>query len=96
MFGTDINKKGKQEKNKKVKAGPCIFPFTYKHAIHACCVPTEKGPICATSVNEHGTLETYGYCHDVERHAKKSTIKKAPEKSSAKRTLKKPIGFYSL
>ena len=90
MFGTDINNKGKQEKNKKVKAGPCIFPFTYKHARHLCCVPTEKGPICATSVNEHGTLETYGYCHDVERHAKKSTIKKALERSSAKRTLKKP------
>ena len=31
MFGTDINNKGKQEKNKKVKAGPCIFPFKYTH-----------------------------------------------------------------
>ena len=31
MFGTNINNKGKIEKNSKVKEGECIFPFKYKY-----------------------------------------------------------------
>ena len=94
MFGTNINNKGKQEKNKKVKSGPCIFPFKYKYTNHACCVPTSKGPICATSVNEHGTLETYGYCHTIKKeNIKKGTKKKALKTPSLKRTLKKGMSI---
>jgi len=62
MYGTTLNNKGKSEKNKKVKEGECIFPFKYKFNTHNECDKTEKGDICATSVNDHGTLQTYGYC----------------------------------
>jgi DNA polymerase beta len=62
MYGTTLNNKGKSEKNKKVKEGECIFPFKYKFNTHNECYKTEKGDICATSVNDHGTLQTYGYC----------------------------------
>ena len=62
MFGTNINNKGKIEKNSKVKEGECIFPFKYKYKEHNKCFPTEKGDICATTVNKNNTLQTYGYC----------------------------------
>ena len=55
MFGSDVNNKGKKEKNQKVKAGPCIFPFTYKWKEHNKCVSTEKGDICATSLSTKTT-----------------------------------------
>lgn len=70
MFGTATNALGKVEKNQKVKEGECVFPFNYKREKHTKCFPTEKGKICATSVNERGTLKTYGYCR------KNKTIKK--------------------
>lgn len=75
MFGSNVNKLLKTEKNKKVKPGPCIFPFKYKHKTHTSCVPTEKGEICATSVNERNTLQTYGYCEKGEK-VKNNTKKK--------------------
>ena len=84
MEGIATNKLGKREKNAKVKEGPCIFPFKYKHKSHNECFETEKGPICATQVNSKGTLEKYGYCD-----LKKGTEKKTPEsikRSSAKRS----------
>ena len=31
MFGYAVNNKGKTERNKKVKEGPCIFPFNYRY-----------------------------------------------------------------
>jgi len=62
MFGSNQNVLGKVEKNKKVMEGDCIFPFIYKYNTHNECVATEKGDICATSVNNKGTLKTYGYC----------------------------------
>ena len=34
MYGTNINNRGKKEKNKKVKEGPCIFPFMHKWKLH--------------------------------------------------------------
>ena len=72
MFGTTKNALGKIEKNQKVKEGDCIFPFKYKRETHNECVSTEKGKICATTVNERGTLKTYGYCE----HKKNKTLKK--------------------
>lgn len=83
MYGSSINKLGKMERNKKVKEGNCIFPFKYKHKTHTNCFPTEKGDICATSVNERQTLQTYGYCNK-----KKSTVKKEPSQKSNSKTLK--------
>ena len=59
MQATTINNKGKNEKNKKVKAGPCVFPFKYKWKTHDECVETEKGQICATEVNKNRTLVYY-------------------------------------
>ena len=81
MFGSTINNKGKMEKNKKVKAGACIFPFTYKWKNYEKCFPTDKGKICATSIKnkKRRTLKTYGYC-------KKIKIKKI---KNTKLTLKK-------
>ena len=64
MKGININNLGKQEKNKKVKEGDCIFPFKYKKKIYSDCVETSKGSICATSLNNKNTLQTYGYCID--------------------------------
>ena len=37
MFGFIVNNKGKSEKNKKIKAGKCIFPFKYKWQEHDKC-----------------------------------------------------------
>jgi len=73
MKAININNKGKVEKNKKVKEGECIFPFKYKLKIHNECIDTDKGKICATSVNKNKTLETYGYCVD-DKSLKKSKI----------------------
>ena len=65
IFGTNINNKGKREKNQKVKEGPCIFPFKHQWKEHNECIDNEnKGKICATSVSERGTLKTYGYCNE--------------------------------
>lgn len=85
MEGSNINKLGKKEKNAKVKEGPCIFPFKYKHKKHDECFETEKGAICATQVNAKGTLEKYGYCN-----RKKGTEKKAPKRSSKKQPRSAP------
>lgn len=52
MIGSQINKFGKKEKNKKIKEGPCVFPFKYQWKTHNDCVDTPKGEICATSVND--------------------------------------------
>ena len=75
LFGITTNALGKVEKNKKVKEGPCIFPFKYKRKIHSECLPTEKGEICATSINENHTLQTYGYCKRVKTVKKKKKLK---------------------
>ena len=85
MEGSNINKLGKKEKNSKVKEGPCIFPFKYKHKKHDECFETEKGAICATHVNAKGTLEKYGYCN-----RKKGTEKKALKRSSKKQPRSAP------
>ena len=38
--------------------------FKYQWKTHNDCVDTPKGEICATSVNDKQTLQTYGYCED--------------------------------
>tara|TARA_B000000557_G_scaffold238167_1_gene215470 strand:+ start:6327 stop:9806 length:3480 start_codon:yes stop_codon:yes gene_type:complete len=96
MRGSAVNKLGKTERNKKIKEADCIFPFKYKWKTHDECVPTEKGDICATSVNEKGTLQTYGYCTEKtspkKEHLKTGTEKKAPiTKPKKLRIIKKII-----
>ena len=92
MYGSQVNRLGKREKNAKIKEAACIFPFKYKWKTHNECFPTEKGPICATSVTERQTLKTYGYCSD-KRLASKSPPKKKltlrKKKNSKSRTQKK-------
>ena len=97
MRGTRKNKKGKIEKNKKVKEGPCIFPFKHKRKEHSVCVETDKGEICATEINDKTrTMTKYGYCEPEERcPSRKSSPKKKtspPKKktSSPRKTVKKP------
>ena len=101
MKASDINKLGKKEKNKKVKEGECIFPFKYQWKDYKECLDTEKGEICATSVNERGILKTYGYCEKVKSeivslklksNSKSNSIgslKKVTEKKAPNKTLKK-------
>ena len=86
MKATDINNLNKKEKNKKVKAGDCIFPFMYKWKSHDKCFPTEKGEICATSLKKgkRRTLKTYGYCV---KKSNRVTIKKLKRKIKIKRRL---------
>ena len=62
MKASEINWKGKREKNKKIKAGNCIFPYKYKWKEHNDCFKTKKGEICATEINNRKTLVKYGYC----------------------------------
>ena len=95
MRGTRKNRKGKIEKNKKVKEGPCIFPFKHKRKSYDVCMETDKGEICATEINESTrTMTKYGYCEPEERcPSRKSTPKSPPKKSKSKsprKTLKKP------
>ena len=73
MQASVVNNKNFSEKNAKVKAGLCIFPFKYKFQKHHECYSTPKGRICATEVSKYGTLKKYGYC---------------PKKSTKKKTLK--------
>ncbi len=95
MFGSAINNKGKTEKNKKVKEGPCLFPFTYKWKSHDKCFPTDKGNICATSLDtkvpKRRTLKTYGYCKKPKTKVvlKKSTMKVIRKLKGKRITIKK-------
>ena len=94
MRGTRKNRKGKIEKNQKVKEGPCIFPFKHKKKEYDVCMETEKGEICATEINEKTrTMTKYGYCEPEERcPSRKSSPKSKPKKKSTspRKTLKKP------
>ena len=87
MEGFTINRKGKTEKNKRIQAGPCRFPFKYKGQIYNTCLDTPNGEICATEINpKNGIMTKYGYCSAPAGlsspllHLKKSTVKKAPER----------------
>ena len=84
MYGTDINNKGKKEKNKKIKEGPCIFPFMYKWKTHDKCYKTDKGDICATEITlPRRTLKKRGYC--IKKSTKKKTLKRKIDKSKVKK-----------
>ena len=78
MKASTINKFNKTEKNQKVKAGNCIFPFKYKFQLHNTCYQTDKGDICATEINpKTKTLVKYGYCenlHTIKKKLKTSNI----------------------
>lgn len=89
MYGTNINKKGKVVKNKKVKEGECILPFKYKRITHDKCKDFDgTGEICATSVSKFNTLQTYGYCvNNMKQTSKKKTLKK-PKKLKKKLVLR--------
>jgi len=93
MFGSAVNNKGKTEKNKKVKEGPCMFPFTYKWESHDKCYSTKKGDICATSLDtkvpKRRTLKTYGYCKKPKITIKKSTLKILKKLKGKRITIKK-------
>ncbi len=93
MQATAKNRKGRIEKNKKVKSGPCIFPFKYKRVTHERCLETDKGSICATSVNpKTKTLLTYGYCEEYgasKAPSSKKSPRQSPKVSVKKRTVKK-------
>lgn len=87
MKGTNKNKFGKIEKNKKIKPGDCIFPFKYQWITYNNkCAPTEKGKICATSVNKNDTLQTYGYCEseDSPKSINKESIIELPNSPNIK------------
>jgi NAD-dependent DNA ligase/predicted flap endonuclease-1-like 5' DNA nuclease len=98
IFGTNVNKKGKREKNQNVKEGPCIFPFKHQWKEHNECIDNDdKGKICATSVSERGTLKTYGYCNEREKisvksvsnHSRSNSRSKSKSNSSVKKGTKK-------
>ena len=83
MYGTAINNKGKKEKNKKIKEGPCIFPFMHKWKSHDKCLETSKGKICATEISlPRRTLKKKGYC--IKKRTKKRARKKI-DKSKVKK-----------
>jgi DNA ligase (NAD+) len=91
MYGYNINKLGKKEKNAKVKEGPCIIPFMYKWKEQKECFPTDKGDICATSVTPRNTLKTYGYCTKLSEAKNKSPANKTRKVMKLKRIkIKKP------
>ena len=78
MYGTNINNKGKIEKNQSVLEGPCIFPFKHGRPtkVYNECMSSEKGPKCATEVSKYGTLTKYGYCVNKGKKEKKFKKKK--------------------
>ena len=90
MQATTRNKLGKIEKNKKVKEGPCIFPFKYKKKTYIPIVQrADKGKICATSIHSKTkTLQTYGYCQEygVVEPKRSSPKRSSPKRSSPKRS----------
>ena len=92
MYGTNINNKGKIEKNKKTttKTKPCIFPFMYKWKTHNKCFKTDKGDICATEISlPRRTLKKKGYC--IKKRTKKKTLKTKVDKTKIKKTKIKKI-----
>ena len=97
IFGTNVNKKGKREKNQKVQEGPCIFPFKHQWKEHDECIDNDdKGKICATSVSERGTLKTYGYCNEREKISVKSSSRCSIRISRPKIILVEPCCFINL
>ena len=84
MYGSNVNNKGKIEKNKKIKEGPCIFPFMYKWKSHDKCYKSKKGDICATEISmPRRTLKKKGYC--IKKSTKKKTLKRKIDKSKVKK-----------
>jgi NAD-dependent DNA ligase/predicted nucleotidyltransferase len=94
MLASNVNSLGKIEKNAKVKAGACIFPFKYKYEEHDKCLDTNKGAICATEVNpKTKTLVKYGYCQTKSKSKSRSNKSISPKKKtkSKSKTPKTPV-----
>ena len=73
MNTSDVNWLDQKEKDKKIKQGPCIFPFKHEGKMHNACIKTSRGSICATKVTpKRRTLKTFGYCPKTK---KKKTLK---------------------
>ena len=73
MNASDVNWLDQKEKDKKIKQGPCIFPFKHEGKMHNACIKTSRGSICATKVTpKRRTLKTFGYCPKTK---KKKTLK---------------------
>lgn len=90
MIANKTNKLNKTEKNKKVKEGPCIFPFKYQWKTHSACIETPKGEICATEINpKTRTLVKYGYCKTLKSSKSKSLSKSTSSKETLKKSKKK-------
>ena len=56
MYGSNVNNKGKIEKNKKIKEDPCIFPFMYKWKSHDKCYKSKNpygGKLISKKIHDH-------------------------------------------
>lgn len=85
------------KEDKKVKTGPCIFPFTYKGKEYNECFPGKHGEWCATEVDESGKMRKYAFC-DTSKPAsssapakKRSQKKKVTKPASPKPKAKSPV-----
>ena len=42
MNASDVNWLDQKEKDKKIKQGPCIFPFKHEGKMHIACIKTSR------------------------------------------------------
>jgi hypothetical protein len=81
------------KEDKKVKIGPCVFPFTYKGTEYNECFPGKHGEWCATEVDESGKMRKYAFCEKSKKKSEKKSKKlaaAAPKKKSPKQSRKVP------
>jgi bifunctional polynucleotide phosphatase/kinase len=84
MEASNIDKKGKVRKSKKIKPGKCIFPFKFKGTTHTECMPGDSGGWCPTSLTDNGYTNTWGYCKSHKNiPPKKYTFKIVSKKSTS-------------
>lgn len=62
VYAGIMNKKGRNHKSKKVKAGKCVFPFIYKNKEYSECLDTGNGAWCPTSLTNKNRVKEWGYC----------------------------------
>jgi len=76
IYGDIYNHRNRIKTSSQVKAGKCIFPYSYKKRKHYECYPGKTGNWCPTSVNTDGTVKTWAYCLSKGKLPKKFTKKK--------------------
>ena len=89
VYGSLV-KGDKRLEGKRLKEGPCIFPFKHKGEMQNECVKGKKGDWCATEIDndQDRKMVKYAFCdYDYKPKAKKTKtrVKKstpAPKKSS--------------